>query len=63
MVELLQLKKTKANDAFKTEMYQVAYNLYSEALQIDPQNTKINAKLHYNKATACAKVRPMNNVQ
>lgn len=36
--------------------WQDAYNLYSQALQIDPQNKVVNAKLFFNKATVCSKL-------
>lgn len=54
---MLKLKKEEGNAAFKAEKYQDAYNLYTEALLVDPQNTKTNAKLHFNKATVAAKVK------
>lgn len=40
--------------------YQEAYNIYNEALAIDPQNIMTNAKLHFNKATVAAKVYSMH---
>lgn len=40
--------------------YQEAYNIYNEALAIDPQNIMTNAKLHFNKATVAAKVCPIH---
>ena len=52
----LKKKKEEGNAAFKREQYQEAYNLYNEALTIDPHNIMTNAKLHFNKATAAAKV-------
>lgn len=57
---MLKQKKEEGNVAFKAERYQEAYNLYTEALLVDPQNTKTNAKLHFNKATVAAKVRYLN---
>lgn len=53
----LKTKKDEGNAAFKEDKLQEAYNLYTEALLIDPENDKTNAKLHYNKATVAAKVR------
>ena len=38
------------------EQYLKAYQLYTEALTIDPQNIVTNAKLHFNKAMVAAKV-------
>lgn len=52
----MKLKKEKGNAAFKADKYQEAYNLYTEALLVDPLNKKTNAKLHFNKATVTAKV-------
>lgn len=52
----MKKKKEEGNAAFKREQYQEAYNLYNEALTIDPHNIMTNAKLHFNKATAAAKV-------
>lgn len=42
--------------------YQEAYDLFTEALTIDPQNVMTNAKLHFNKATAATKVSSKNIV-
>ncbi|XP_001602403.1 dnaJ homolog subfamily C member 7 isoform X1 [Nasonia vitripennis] len=57
--KLLKQKKEEGNVAFKAERYQEAYNLYTEALLVDPQNTKANAKLHFNKATVAAKLKKL----
>lgn len=54
--KLLQGKKEQGNQAFKEGKWQEAYDLYSEALAIDSNNKSINAILHYNRATTCAKV-------
>lgn len=48
--KLLKQKKEEGNEAFKAQRYQDAYNLYTEALKIDPLNIKTNAKLYFNKA-------------
>ncbi|KYN11879.1 PREDICTED: dnaJ homolog subfamily C member 7 isoform X1 [Trachymyrmex cornetzi] len=56
----LKKKKEEGNAAFKREQYQEAYNLYNEALTIDPHNIMTNAKLHFNKATAAAKLGKLN---
>ncbi|XP_048509911.1 dnaJ homolog subfamily C member 7 [Athalia rosae] len=53
----LKQKKEEGNAAFKMEKYQEAFDLYTEALTIDPQNTVANAKLHFNKALIYAKLR------
>ena len=52
----LQTKKESGNQAFKTGKWQEAYDLYTEALSIDPNNKTINAILFCNRATASAKV-------
>jgi DnaJ family protein C protein 7 len=57
--KLLKQKKEEGNTAFKAEKYQEAYNLYTEALLVDPQNVKTNAKLHFNKATVAAKLKKL----
>ena len=56
----LKKKKEEGNLAYKKEQYQEAYKLYSEALAIDPHNIVTNAKLHFNKAVAAAKLRRLN---
>lgn len=56
----LKKKKEEGNAAFKREQYQEAYNLYNEALTIDPHNIMTNAKLHFNKATVAAKLGRLN---
>jgi len=52
----LQSKKESGNQAFKLGKWQEAYDLYTEALSIDPNNKTINAILYCNRATASAKV-------
>lgn len=52
----MKKKKEEGNAAYKREEYQEAYELYSEALTIDPHNIMTNAKLHFNKATVAFKV-------
>lgn len=49
-------KKEQGNVAFKSAKWQEAYDLYSEALAIDPNNKSINAALYYNRATTAAKL-------
>lgn len=58
--KLLQSKKEQGNQAFKEGNWQEAYNLYSEALAIDSNNKSINAILHYNRATTCAKLNKLD---
>lgn len=52
----MKAKKEEGNKAFKDSNYETAYQLYTEALTIDPNNIKTNAKLYCNRATAGAKV-------
>lgn len=44
------------NEAFKSGRYQDAYNIYTDALLIDPQNIKTNAKLYFNKAICASQL-------
>ncbi|XP_037596163.1 dnaJ homolog subfamily C member 7-like [Cebus imitator] len=50
-------KKEDGNKAFKEGNYKLAYELYTEALGIDPNNIKTNAKLYCNQGTANSKLR------
>ncbi|XP_041976912.1 dnaJ homolog subfamily C member 7 [Aricia agestis] len=54
--KLLKQKKEEGNEAFKMGQWQQALKLYNEALSIDNNNKKVNAKLYYNKATVCSKL-------
>ncbi|TKS89665.1 DnaJ -like protein subfamily C member 7 [Collichthys lucidus] len=56
----LKAKKEEGNQAFKNNNYEVAYQLYTDALAIDPNNIKTNAKLYCNRATAGAKLKKLN---
>jgi DnaJ family protein C protein 7 len=53
----LKAKKEEGNKVFKNSNFEAAYRLYSEALAIDPNNIKTNAKLYCNRGTVGAKVR------
>lgn len=55
----LKAKKEEGNKAFKDGNFEAAYELYSEALTIDPNNIKTNAKLYCNRATVGSKVSNM----
>jgi DnaJ family protein C protein 7 len=52
----LRQKKEEGNAAFKGGKWAEAYDLYTQALDIDPCNKFTNAKLYFNRATVAAKV-------
>lgn len=52
----LKAKKDEGNKAFKEGNYKLAFTLYTEALAIDPNNRKTNAKLYCNRGTVNSKV-------
>ena len=52
----IKQKKEEGNEAFKNGQNLEAYDLYSQALVIDPCNISTNAKLYYNRATVAYKV-------
>lgn len=54
--KLLKKKKEDGNAAYKSNKFQEAYNMYTEALQIDPLNKKTNAKLYFNRATVSSRL-------
>ena len=54
--KLLANKKAEGNDAFNHNHAQKAYDLYSEALKIDENNRKTNAKLFCNRALVGTKL-------
>ena len=54
--KLLQAKKEEGNRAFRSGDNHRAYDIYSEALIIDPLNTFTNAKLYCNRALVGSKV-------
>jgi DnaJ family protein C protein 7 len=56
----LRQKKEEGNEVFKSGRLSEAYNLYSEALKIDPNNKSTNAKLFFNRATVCSKLGRLN---
>lgn len=56
----LKQKKEEGNEAFNSGRLNDAYTLYSEALNIDPNNKSTNAKLHFNRATVCSKLGRLN---
>lgn len=56
----LKTKKEDGNAAFKKGKLQEALQLYTEALEIDPNNSSTNSKLYFNRATVHAR---LNNTQ
>jgi DnaJ homolog subfamily C member 7 len=52
-------KKEEGNQAFKSGKWQEAYDIYSQALAIDPNNKSINATLYYNRATTASKLNDL----
>ena len=52
----LQSKKQEGNECFSSGKYQEAFDIYTEALTIDPCNKSTNAKLYYNRALVGSKV-------
>ncbi|XP_037587608.1 dnaJ homolog subfamily C member 7 [Cebus imitator] len=57
----LKAKKEDGNKAFKEGNYKLAYELYTEALGIDPNNIKTNAKLYCNRGTVNSKLRKLDD--
>ncbi|KAI8501548.1 DnaJ sub C member 7 [Branchiostoma belcheri] len=57
----LASKKEEGNVSFKSGEYQKAYDLYTEALTIDPENKLTNAKLYNNRAAVCVKLGRLND--
>ena len=57
MAKGLISKKEEGNKAFRAGKHAEAYKLYTEALEIDPNNVYVNSKLYNNRATVSCKVR------
>ncbi|XP_028843198.1 dnaJ homolog subfamily C member 7 [Denticeps clupeoides] len=55
----LKAKKEEGNRAFKEGNFEEAYSLYTDALTIDPNNIKTNAKLYCNRATVGSKLKKL----
>jgi len=55
----LQSKKQEGNECFSSGKYQEAFDIYSEALMIDPCNKSTNAKLYYNRALVGSKLNQL----
>lgn len=54
--KLLKAKKEEGNVAFKAGQFQVAHDLYTETLSVDPLNKLTNAKVHFNRAVVLVKM-------
>ena len=60
--KLLKSKKEEGNESFKVGKFKEAYDLYTEALEVDPHNVNTNAKIYCNRATVSSKVRPFSKL-
>ena len=49
-------KKEEGNAQIKLGNYQAAYDIYTEALEVDTANVSLNSKLYCNRALAASKV-------
>ncbi|KAH8815806.1 hypothetical protein F5884DRAFT_773738 [Xylogone sp. PMI_703] len=57
MVTKLDRMKTEGNDLFKAKNWQAAVDKYTEALEVDPLNRSMNAKLLQNRAMTFIKLK------
>jgi len=57
MVRKSEQKRLDGNNAFQSGRNQEAYDLYSEALAVDPSNDQYNAAIYCNRAAASLKLR------
>ncbi|CAG8586689.1 6487_t:CDS:2 [Paraglomus brasilianum] len=55
-VRLVEQQKNSGNEAVKKCDYATAYNIYTSALEIDPDNLLANSKLYSNRALALMKL-------
>jgi DnaJ family protein C protein 7 len=53
-------KKEEGNKAYIAGKLKEAYSLYTEALEIDPKNKSVNAKLFFDRATVCSRLGRFN---
>jgi DnaJ family protein C protein 7 len=53
-------RKEQGNKAYIAGRLEEAYAIYTEALEIDPNNKSVNAQLFFNKATVCLRLGRLN---
>lgn len=53
----IESKKEAGNTAFKSNQLQEAFDAYTSALEMDPENSIMNAKLYSNRAAVLQKVK------
>lgn len=61
LAKRMDLGKEQGNAAFKAGKLQEAIDLYSEALQIDPENDMANSRIYSNRATVYMKLNKLND--
>ncbi|CAG8722029.1 12689_t:CDS:2, partial [Cetraspora pellucida] len=52
----IESQKNAGNEAFKREDFNTAYNIYTAALEIDPENKNTNSKLYSNRSAVLVKL-------
>ncbi|EFA85645.1 DNAJ heat shock N-terminal domain-containing protein [Heterostelium album PN500] len=57
----IELKKKEGNDAFTSKNYTQAYQLFSDALEIDPKFDLMNAQLYNNRAAAAVQLNKITD--
>lgn len=57
MSRAIENKKEEGNQCFKANMLQDAYEAYTAALAIDPENEHMNSRLYSNRAAVLQKVK------
>lgn len=59
----IEAKKEAGNTAFKSNQLQEAYDAYTAALELDPENSVMNAKLYSNRAAVLQKVKTKTQIK
>lgn len=57
----LKESKDKGEELFKAGYYCQAFTVYTEALELDPRNKRVNSKLHFNRALIKSKMGNLND--